>query len=147
MRSRGNKADLSRGCHACMIPERMLHCGQEYCCKACSPLETLPQLMRFYYSCSWSTRMKDTQSKAREGFEWLWVWTFKEGGRRYEIQNPVSVFWDFPFILVCKNTSGVCERGDTGLLPIQDARSRLTCKHEIPEIRELVDDHHRHFET
>ena len=64
-----------------MIPEPMLNCGQEHCCKACSPLETLPRLIRFY-SCFWSIRMKDTKSKGREGFGWLWVWAFKESDWR-----------------------------------------------------------------
>ena len=103
-------------------------------------------MMRFD-SWFWSIRMKDTKSKGREGFEWLRVWAFKESDWRDEIQNPFSVFWDFPFILVCKNTGGVCVRGGTGLLSTSMHVLRLTCEHEIPEKRELVDDNDRHLET
>ena len=66
---------------------------------------------------------------------------------RDEIQNPFSVFSDFPFILVCKNTGGVCARGGTGLLSTSMHVLRLTGEHEIPEKRELVDDNDRHLET
>ena len=74
-------------------------------------------------------------------------WAFKESDWRDEIQNPFSVFSDFPFILVCKNTGGVCARGSTGLLSTSMHVLRLTCEHEIPEKRELVDDNDRHLET
>ena len=143
--NRGNKTEFSRGCHACMLPESTFNYGQEYCRKTCSPIETLPRLIRFYL-CFCSIRMKDTEAKVREGFEWLRVWAFKESDWRDEIQNPFSMFSDFPFILVCKNTGGVCARGGTSLL-LSMYVLRLTCEHEIPEKRELVDDNHRHWET
>ena len=94
-----------------------------------------------------SIRMKDTKSNGREGFAWLQVWKFKECDWRYEVQNPVSVFCDISFILVCNNTGGVCARAGTGLLPTSMHVPRLTCEHEIPEKRELVDDNDRHIET
>ena len=86
--------------------------------------------------------MNDTKAK---GFEWLRVWAFKESDWRDEIQN--LMFWDFPFILVCKNTRGVCARGGIGRLSTSMHIPRLTCEHEIPEIRELVHDSNRHLET
>ena len=72
---------------------------------------------------------------------------FNESDKRDAKQNPVSVFWDFLFILVCKNTGGVCARGGTGLLSTSMYVFRLACEHEIPEKRELVDDNDRHLET
>ena len=91
--------------------------------------------------------MKDTKSKGREGFEWLRVWAFKESDWRDEIQNPFSVFSDFPFVLVCTNTGGVCVQGGTALLATSMHVLRLTREHESPEKRELVDGNDRHLET
>ena len=74
-------------------------------------------------------------------------WAFNESDRRDGIQNPVSGFSELSFIMVCKKTGGVCVRGGTGLLSTSMHVLRLTCEHEIPEIRELVDDNDWHLET
>ena len=74
-------------------------------------------------------------------------WALEQSEWRDEIQNPFSVFSDFAFILVCKNTGGVCARGGTSLLAASVHVLRLTGEHEIPEERELVDNNDRHLET
>ena len=87
--------------------------------------------------------MNDTKSRV-EGFE-CWALEEREGGD--EMQNPFSVLSNSPFILIWKNTGDMCARLGTVRLATGMHVLRLTGEHEIPEIRELVDDNDRHLET
>ena len=64
-----------------------------------------------------------------------------------KIQHPFSMFSDFPFVLVCTNTGGVCARGCRSELATNLLILRLTGEHEIPEKRELVDDPDCHLQA
>ena len=91
--------------------------------------------------------MKDTNLRGQERFEWLRGGALQESEWRDEIQHPSGVNSGIPFVMVCKNTGGVCAREGTGLLTTSMHVLCLTGEHEIPERGELVDDNDRHFET